>query len=100
MKTLTICLLLMMSTLLNASQQSKMLDKTKKALLAYPMIEKGTDRLFHQVKNKTIGKGFDEYLFILPILSTGKIEYDLQDSSTVYMNYRSPELGFKWKFRF
>jgi hypothetical protein len=99
MKTfLQIFILFCCLSTLSLGSDEKMIETTKRALLAYPKIEKGTNELTDYVKRKTIGDNEDLLLYFIP-LATGRLQYEARAGDFFY-DYRQQTMGVNYRYRF
>lgn len=79
--------------------QSRMVNKTREALLSYSIVQEKSDEVIEKVKRETLGDHAEKLLFIAPLV-TGKFEVNAYKMNFYYDHRSDHEAGVRYNLKF
>ncbi len=86
---------------IRAERERDMVDKTKKAIMSYEIVEERTDELLTRIQNSAFGKYAEKVAAVIPLV-TGKLEFRWKQFDISYSHFSDKakvdyNLDKRWK---
>lgn len=90
-------ILILLSSLVLA--QSRMVNKTREALLSYSIVREKSDEILNDLKDKTLGDYAEKMLIFAPLV-TGQVEFNAYDVNFYYDHRNNQQAGLRYNLKF